>query len=81
MPMLQDTQVRRANDAGFHVKGSGYPEVQISAKEPCRGFIKYVLLHVGWVCDECGERVPVGEFMRHIRRAHSGYNKNRIYNP
>ncbi|QDF18547.1 hypothetical protein SEA_PUPPER_61 [Gordonia phage Pupper] len=39
-----------------------------------RGYVRYFLLHVGWICDECGARVPVGQFQSHATgRAKGGH--------
>lgn len=66
----RETEWNRAERAGWTVFGQSVDYIQVCAPLTGRGYVRFMLLHVGWICDTCGERVTVAQFTAHVRKAH-----------
>lgn len=66
-----ETELRKADAAGWDVLDTAVDCVTLAAPFTARGAVSYFLLApVGWICDTCGDRVTVGQFIDHVRKVH-----------
>lgn len=81
--MKIEIELKRARRAGWDYiswLGGRDPEIYsviISAPLTERGWLRFVLLPVGWICDECGTRVTVAQFARHVKSTHGTYRRRK----